>query len=95
MNNFIGPRDFLRNSAAIGAATLTCGIPLHRAAAAATVKIDAPVLDCIVVREINDNTHDIFLKGAELLGLTIGRTGFPQAPQGKTLESEWGLALHI
>ena len=74
---------------------LTCGIPLDRSAAAATVKIEAPVVDRIVVREITDNTHDIFLKAAELPGLAIGRTGFPQAPKGKTLEREWNLALHI
>ena len=28
-------------------------------------------------------------------GLTVQRTGMPQASQGKTLRSEWGLALHI
>jgi len=27
--------------------------------------------------------------------LTVRRTGFREAPQGKTLESEWGLALHL
>lgn len=95
MINFVGRRGFLRNSAAIGGAMLTCGIPLDRSAAAATVKIEAPVVDRIVVREITDNSHDIFLKAAELPGLAIGRTGFPQASKGKTLESEWGLALHI
>ena len=26
---------------------------------------------------------------------TVRRTGFPEAAQGKTLESEWGLALHL
>jgi 7,8-dihydropterin-6-yl-methyl-4-(beta-D-ribofuranosyl)aminobenzene 5'-phosphate synthase len=59
------------------------------------VRIDAPVIDQLTVREITDNTHDIFLRGAELPGLAIRRTGFPQASQGKTLESEWGLALHL
>ena len=28
-------------------------------------------------------------------GLAVSRTGFPEAAQGNTLESEWGLALHI
>jgi 7,8-dihydropterin-6-yl-methyl-4-(beta-D-ribofuranosyl)aminobenzene 5'-phosphate synthase len=57
--------------------------------------VEAPVVDQIVVREITDNTHDIFLRGETRPGLAVSRTGFPQASQGKTLESEWGLALHI
>ncbi|HEY7578512.1 MAG TPA: MBL fold metallo-hydrolase, partial [Acetobacteraceae bacterium] len=46
-------------------------------------------------REITDNTHDIFLRGAEFPGLAVQRTGFPQAAEGKTLQSEWGLALYL
>jgi 7,8-dihydropterin-6-yl-methyl-4-(beta-D-ribofuranosyl)aminobenzene 5'-phosphate synthase len=64
-------------------------------AEAAPEHIDAPVVDKIVVREITDNQHNIFLKPLESPGLRVQRTGFPAAPQGKTLESEWGLALHI
>jgi 7,8-dihydropterin-6-yl-methyl-4-(beta-D-ribofuranosyl)aminobenzene 5'-phosphate synthase len=59
------------------------------------VRVDAPVIDQLTVREITDNTHDIFLRSAKFPGLAVQRTGFPQAPQGKTLESEWGLALHL
>jgi 7,8-dihydropterin-6-yl-methyl-4-(beta-D-ribofuranosyl)aminobenzene 5'-phosphate synthase len=88
-------RDFLRHSAALGGSLLTCGIPLDRSTQAALVRIAAPTVDEIVIREITDNTHDIFLPGATLSGLTVSRTGFPEAPRGKTLESEWGLALHI
>ena len=88
-------RSFLQRSVLLGGSLLTCSIPLDRSGHAAPVRIDAPVVDQIVVREITDNTHDIFLRGAELPGLAVGRVGFPEAPQGKTLESEWGLALHI
>ena len=91
----VGRRSFLQHSAAFGGALLTCSIRLDRSAHAAPVRIDAPIVDRILVREIADNTHDIFLRGAELPGLAVSRTGFPQATQGKTLESEWGLALHI
>jgi 7,8-dihydropterin-6-yl-methyl-4-(beta-D-ribofuranosyl)aminobenzene 5'-phosphate synthase len=87
-------RSFLHHSAVLGGSLLTCSIPLDRSAYAVPVRIDAPVIDQLTVREITDNTHDIFLRGAELPGLAIRRTGFPQAAQGKTLESEWGLALH-
>lgn len=91
----VGRRRFLQHSAALGGSLLTCSIPLDRSAHAAPVRIDAPVVDQITIREITDNSHDIFLRGAELPGLTVERTGFPEAPQGRTLESEWGLALHI
>jgi 7,8-dihydropterin-6-yl-methyl-4-(beta-D-ribofuranosyl)aminobenzene 5'-phosphate synthase len=91
----VGRRRFLQHSAALGGSLLTCSIPLDRSAHAAPVRIDAPVVDQITIREITDNSHDIFLRGAELPGLSVGRTGFPEAPQGRTLESEWGLALHI
>lgn len=88
-------RSFLKRSAVLGGSLLTCGIPLSRSARAAPVQIDAPVIDELTVREITDNTHDIFLRGVQMPGLTVRRTGFPEAPQGKTLESEWGLALYL
>jgi 7,8-dihydropterin-6-yl-methyl-4-(beta-D-ribofuranosyl)aminobenzene 5'-phosphate synthase len=86
-------RHFLQTSAALGGSLLATG--LGRSARAASARIEAPVVDRVVVREITDNQHDIFLGPLERPGLTVRRTGFPGAPQGKTLESEWGLALHI
>jgi 7,8-dihydropterin-6-yl-methyl-4-(beta-D-ribofuranosyl)aminobenzene 5'-phosphate synthase len=86
-------RRFLQNSAALGGTLLASGV--GRPARAATPRIDAPVLDRVVIREITDNSHNIFLGALERPGLTVQRTGFPGAAQGKTLESEWGLALHI
>ncbi len=88
-------RGFLQGSAVLGGSLLACSIPLDRSSRADPVRIDAPVIDQLTVREITDGTHDIFLRPADLPGLTIRRTGFPEAPQGKTLESEWGLALHL
>jgi 7,8-dihydropterin-6-yl-methyl-4-(beta-D-ribofuranosyl)aminobenzene 5'-phosphate synthase len=86
-------RRFLQASAALSGALVSSG--LGRAVRAAPVKIDAPVVDRVVVQEITDNAHNIFLKPLERPGLTVQRVGFPDATQGKTLESEWGLALHI
>jgi 7,8-dihydropterin-6-yl-methyl-4-(beta-D-ribofuranosyl)aminobenzene 5'-phosphate synthase len=85
-------RRFLQSTAAVSS-LLASGI--GRPAGAATDRVDAPVVDRVVVREITDNQHNIFLKPLEKPGLAVQRTGFPAAPQGKTLESEWGLALHI
>lgn len=86
-------RGFLQGSMAVGGSLWASGV--GGVAEAAPEHIDAPVVDKIVVREITDNQHNIFLKPLESPGLSVQRTGFPAAPQGKTLESEWGLALHI
>lgn len=95
MEHPLDRRSFIRNSVALGGSVLTCSIPLDRSAHAAPVRIEAPTVDQVIVREITDNTHDIFLHGAQSPGLVVGRTGFPDVSQGKTLESEWGLALHV
>src|SRR5947209_3684291 len=86
-------RHFMQGSAAFGSSLLASSI--SRPARAAANRVDAPIVDRVVVREITDNQHDVFLKAMEAPGLIVQRTGFPGAPQGKTLESEWGLALHI
>ena len=85
-------RQFLKSSAAIGS-LLASG--MGRTAGAAWEHIDTPVVDRVVIREITDNQHNIFLAPFERSGLKVQLTGFPAASQGKTLESEWGLALHI
>lgn len=85
-------RRFLQASAALGGALVSSNIGRARAA---TTRIDTPVVDRVVVREITDNQHDIALKPLDGPGLTVQRVGFPAAVEGKTLASEWGLALHI
>jgi 7,8-dihydropterin-6-yl-methyl-4-(beta-D-ribofuranosyl)aminobenzene 5'-phosphate synthase len=89
-------RHFLQGSVALGGTLLAGSVPLHRSAEAAPIHLDAPVVDQVVVQEITDGAHDIFLRGAELPGLSVQRVGPAAfAPQGRTLSSEWGLALHI
>src|ERR1700677_4147349 len=92
MKSLFNRRGFLSHSAALGGSMLTCSFALDRSATAAPERIDAPVVDEVTVREITDNTHDIFLRGEKLPGLAVARTGMPEASRGKTLESEWGLA---
>jgi 7,8-dihydropterin-6-yl-methyl-4-(beta-D-ribofuranosyl)aminobenzene 5'-phosphate synthase len=86
-------RRFLQSSAALGGSVLASTI--GRPAKAKALLDDVPVVDRVVIHEITDNQHNMFLKPLQAPGLAVGRTGFPGAPQGKTLESEWGLALHI
>lgn len=91
----VSRRTFLQRSAVLGGSLLACSAPIDRSAGAAPVRIDVPVVDEVIVQEITDNAHDIFLPGSQAPGLAVRRVGFPDAPQGKTLESEWGLALHL
>jgi 7,8-dihydropterin-6-yl-methyl-4-(beta-D-ribofuranosyl)aminobenzene 5'-phosphate synthase len=93
MSSSVNRRRFLKTSAALGGAFFSSRI--GRPVRAATARVDAPAVDRLVIREITDNSHNIFLKSLDRPGLTVERTGFPGAAQGKTLESEWGLALHI
>jgi 7,8-dihydropterin-6-yl-methyl-4-(beta-D-ribofuranosyl)aminobenzene 5'-phosphate synthase len=95
MSSSFDRRHFLQGSIALGGTLLAGAVPLRRDAEAAPVRIDAPVVDRVVVQEITDGAHDIFLKGAELPGLSVQRTGIPPGAQGRTLHGEWGLALHI
>jgi hypothetical protein len=83
-------RRFLQASAAVGSSLLATGIGRPAAAAA---RIEVPAVDRIVVQEVTDGAHDIFLRGSEQPGLAVQRTG-PNAAQAKTLHSEWGLAAH-
>ena len=53
-----------------------------------------PAVDRIVVQEVTNGAHDVFLRGSEQPGLAVQHTG-SNAATGKTLHSEWGLALHI
>jgi len=95
MPGSLNRRDFLHQSSIIGGSLLTGNISIHGPARAAGVRIESPIVDELTIREITDNSHDIFLRPLEVPGLKVGRTGFPEAAQGKTLESEWGLALHL
>jgi metal-dependent hydrolase (beta-lactamase superfamily II) len=53
------------------------------------LRSDAPVIEQLTIREIT-----VFLKDTDSWS-DVSRTRFPGAALGKTLESEWGLALHI
>ncbi|MBV8521449.1 MAG: MBL fold metallo-hydrolase [Acetobacteraceae bacterium] len=87
-------RGFLQHSAFLGASILTCSIPLDRSANAGPVRLNVQTVDELTIRQVTDSSQDVFLRGAKLSDLTVQRTGTVDT-EGKTLESEWGLALHL
>jgi len=95
MTDFLNRRRFLKASAGVGGALLTCSMPLDRSANAAPIRIDAPIVDEVTIREITDNANDIFLRNSAVPGLKVTRPAGLGSAQGMTLESEWGLALHV
>ena len=74
-------RHFLHGSVALGGSLLSGSVVLDHAAHAAIVRIDAPQVERIVVREVTDGAHDIFLRGSEAPGLTVQRTAMTDAAQ--------------
>jgi hypothetical protein len=58
--------QFLQSSAAIGSLLASA---MSRTAGAASEHIDTPVVDRVVIREITDNQHNIFLAPLERPGL--------------------------
>ena len=87
-------RRFLQHSCSVGASLFSCSIPMNWSAHAEPVRIDAPVVDELIVCEITDNAHDLFARPVGAPGLSVQRPN-PGGAEGKTLESEWGLALHL
>src|SRR5271170_5214220 len=83
-------RRFLQRSCSIGGSLFTCSIPMNWSAHAAPVRIDAPVVDEVTVREITDNARDLFARPVEAPGLLVQRQN-PGGPEGKTLcrEPSW------
>jgi 7,8-dihydropterin-6-yl-methyl-4-(beta-D-ribofuranosyl)aminobenzene 5'-phosphate synthase len=94
MEGTLNRRGFLRHSGFLASSVLACSIPLDRSANAAPVRLDVQTVDELTVRQVTDGSHDIFLSGAKFSGLTVKRED-PGGPEGKTLQSEWGLALHL
>jgi hypothetical protein len=48
-------RSFLQHSCLFGGSLLTCSIPLDRTANAAPVRIEAPVVDEVTIKEVTDS----------------------------------------
>lgn len=88
-----GRRWFMQSAAATGS-FLACASVIDRARAA-PVRISPPVVDKLTVQAVVDTQHDIFISGAQVPGVGIERVRAPAAFNGRTLEAQWGLSLHL
>jgi 7,8-dihydropterin-6-yl-methyl-4-(beta-D-ribofuranosyl)aminobenzene 5'-phosphate synthase len=94
MQASIARRRFIQSAAATGS-FLACYGVADRSEAAAPVRITPPVVDRLTIQAVVDTNHDIFISGAPVPGVGIERVRAPAAFNGKTLESQWGLSLHL
>jgi 7,8-dihydropterin-6-yl-methyl-4-(beta-D-ribofuranosyl)aminobenzene 5'-phosphate synthase len=63
---------------------------------AATVRIEAPVVDRLTIRVVVDGSHDIFISGAAIPAIGIERTRLLPPPHRlDTLKTQWGLSLYL
>ena len=90
----IARRRFMQSAAATGS-FLACYGVVDRSRAAVPVRLTPPVVDRLTIQAVVDTNHDIFISGAQVDGVGIERVRSSAAFNGKTLESEWGLSLHL
>ena len=89
-------RTFLRTSAVAAGTVLTCTALGRNAAGEPVTKIEAPLVDKLVIRVIVDGAHDIFIPEQKVAGLGVQPTRLQSGGKyRRTLQSEWGLALHL
>jgi 7,8-dihydropterin-6-yl-methyl-4-(beta-D-ribofuranosyl)aminobenzene 5'-phosphate synthase len=62
---------------------------------AADVRIDPPTVDSLTIQVLLDGAHDIFISGAGVPDVKVERVRSPASFNGRTLQSEWGLSLHL
>jgi len=60
MSRSLDRRSFLQHSCCLGGSLFACSIPLNRSANAAAVRIEAPVVDEVTVREVTDSAQTSF-----------------------------------
>ena len=94
MSSALNRRGFLQSAAATGS-FLACYGVADRSANAAPLKIVPPTVDKLSIQVVLDTNHDIFIDGAQAPGVGIERVRSLAAFKGRTLESQWGLSLHL
>ena len=90
----IGRRGLLKSAGATSS-FLACYGVLDRVKAAVPVTITPPVVDKLTIQVVIDSAHDIFIPADQMPGVQVERVRAPAAFNGRTLECQWGLSLHL
>jgi 7,8-dihydropterin-6-yl-methyl-4-(beta-D-ribofuranosyl)aminobenzene 5'-phosphate synthase len=95
MLSALSRRRLLRTSAMVAPA-LACTAMVRDATGTETPRIEVPVVDRLAMQVVLDGAHDIFISGAQVPGIRVERTRLMRgARYQRTLQSEWGLSLHL
>jgi 7,8-dihydropterin-6-yl-methyl-4-(beta-D-ribofuranosyl)aminobenzene 5'-phosphate synthase len=92
MTSVLSRRGFM-HAAATGSFLACYGVA--EPAAAAAIRIAPPVVDKLTLQVLLDGAHDVFISGAGTPDIGVERVRSPAAFNGRTLQSEWGLSLHL
>jgi 7,8-dihydropterin-6-yl-methyl-4-(beta-D-ribofuranosyl)aminobenzene 5'-phosphate synthase len=89
-------KQFDRRAFLGAAAALTCTALNRDASGAMIPRIQAPIVDKLVVQVVVDGAHDVFISGAEPPGIKVTQSRLESGPRARrTLQTEWGLSLHL
>jgi 7,8-dihydropterin-6-yl-methyl-4-(beta-D-ribofuranosyl)aminobenzene 5'-phosphate synthase len=89
-------RTFLRGSAVTAGSALTCTAMVRTAAGEVVPRIEAPLVDKLVIRVVVDGAHDIFIPEQKVPDIAVAQARMQSGEKfRRTLQSEWGLSLHL
>jgi len=96
MTTTLDRRTFLRGSAVAAGSALTCTAMVRTAAGEVVPRIEAPLVDKLVIRVVVDGAHDIFIPEQKLPDIAVAQARLQGGGKyRRTLQSEWGLSLHL
>ena len=67
-------RTFLRGSAVVAGSALTCTAMVRTAAGDVVPRIEAPLVDKLVIRVVVDGAHDIFIPEQKVPDIAIAQS---------------------
>jgi 7,8-dihydropterin-6-yl-methyl-4-(beta-D-ribofuranosyl)aminobenzene 5'-phosphate synthase len=89
-------RAFLRSSAVAAGAALTCTAMVRTAAGEVVPRIEPPLVDKLEIRVVVDGAHDIFIPEQKVPDIAVAQARLQSGAKfRRTLQSEWGLSLHL
>jgi 7,8-dihydropterin-6-yl-methyl-4-(beta-D-ribofuranosyl)aminobenzene 5'-phosphate synthase len=96
MTSSLNRRTFLRGSALAAGTGLTCTALVRTASGETVPRIEPPLVDKLVIRVLVDGQHDIFIPEQKLADVGVAQTRMHGGNKfRRTLQSEWGLSLHL